>query len=468
METTLQDGVIQENLIEKFVKIAQEKFYFHPNLTREDIFLITARIFACHIKPLKSGTMTVYPNMMSVYSAPPDFVHKGEHMNLIDEITRKVYESRLPQIPYEVNGQTQWVSINYASFDLHGTPTGIVDEISGQRPGEDRPSHPPYNVIHFRDDEATDVFDGVDSSKYHGMFQILNKLRDRVSGNIPLAKGMRILPSTNGFTMIAAVHSGEVSKAILTSGNLRRINLISVPYSEIIDDSQGLRNEALIYFEEWKARLFKHLDNLNQTFFNTEISFELDKEVEDELVRIRSKAVNDVKKQGKRYTYDPEDRVYFLLLYGMYSSLLNKHMREIGIFEITMSDLRYAQYHLNKLRDGYKQEIREFLPDDMQSIYEAVVELINEEWESTHRGIAQTIIYKSPKIPITYSSMKKSGKTKAKILSEVYGEAIKNQEIKGIIVPSKTNKKPTTFYFPFDASNEEIKILYPDAEIIHS
>lgn len=96
------------------------------------------------------------------------------------------------KFPYEDKGQIQWRPINHASFDLNGTTTGIVDEINGQRPGEDSSSHPPYNVIHFRDDEDTDVFDGVDSSKYHGMFQIINKLRSRVAGNIPLAKGMRI------------------------------------------------------------------------------------------------------------------------------------------------------------------------------------------------------------------------------------------------------------------------------------
>ena len=240
MEITLQNETIHSNLIEKYVQKARENFFFHPNLTREDIFLITARIFACHIKSLKSGTMTVHPNIMSVYSTPPDFLHKGEHMNLIDEITESVYRARLPQVPVENNGVMNWVDINHATFDLHGTPTGMVDEINGQRPSDDERSHLPYNIIHIRDDEATDVFDGVDG-KYHGIFQILNKLRDRVAGNIPLAKGMRILQPTKGFTMVAAVHSGEVSKEILNSGNLRRINLIALPHSEIIDDSEGLR-----------------------------------------------------------------------------------------------------------------------------------------------------------------------------------------------------------------------------------
>ena len=461
---------IQENIIEKYVQIAREKFYFHPNLTREDIFLIAARIFACHIKPLKSGTLTVLPNMMSVYSAPPDFVHKGEHMNLIDDIVNRVYESKLPQVPYVNNGKTDWTNINPASFELHGTPTGIIDEISGTRPGANEPEHSPYDVIHFRDDEATDVFDGVDSSKYHGMFQILNKLRDRVSGNIPLAKGMRYLPATKAFTMVAAVHSGEVSKAILSSGNLRRINLISVPYSEIIDDSQGLRNEVLYYFDEWKKRLFTHLDNLNQMLYNTEISFTWEKDVEDVLVSIRNKAVNEVRKQRQRYTYDPEERVYFLMLYGMYSSLLNKHMRDVGVFEITMSDLMYAQYHLNQLKEGYKQEIREFLPDDVQSIYEAVMELINEEWESTHNGITQTMIYKSPKVPITTKVMKKSGKTKANILNAAIAEALRNEEIKGVEVKSVNAKtiKSIKIYFPFNVSDEDIKSIYPDFQLIYS
>ena len=459
---------IQENIIEKYVQFAREKFYFHPNLTREDIFLITARIFACHIKPLKSGTMTVLPNMMSVYSAPPDFVHKGEHMNLIDEIVKRVYESKLPQVPYVSNGTTFWRDINPISFDLHGTPTGIVDEISGTRPGTKESEHPPYDVVHFRDDEATDVFDGVDG-KYHGMFQILNKLRDRVSGNIPLAKGTRFLPETKGFTMVAAVHSGEVSKAILSSGNLRRINLISVPYTEIIDDSQGLRNVVSNIFEGWKNNLFQHLNKLNQTFYNMEISFIWEKTVEDILVSTRSKAVNEVRKSGKRYTYDPEDRVYFLLLYGMYSSLLNRHLHDTSVFEIKESDLMYAQYHLNQLKEGYKQEIREFLPDDIQSIYEAVVELINDEWESTHKGISQTMIYKSSKVPITNKVMNKSGKTKSSILAGVYAEALKNEEIKeiGIKSDSDKNTKTTKIFFPFNVSDEEIKNMYPNSQLIY-
>ena len=465
MEVTQQ---IQDNVIERYVQIAREKFFFHPNLTREDIFLITARIFACHIKPLKSGTMTVLPNMMSVYSAPPDFVHKGEHMNLIDDIVNRVYENKLPQVPYVNNGKNDCANINHVSFDLHGTPTGIVDEINGTRPGANEREHSPYDVVHFREDEATDVFDGMDSSKYHGMFQILNKLKDRVSGNIPLAKGMRFLPATKGFTMVAAVHSGEVSKAILTSGNLRRINLVSIPYSEIINDSQGLRNEVLVYFEEWKNDLFKHLDGLNQTFFNTEISFKWEKYVEDVLVSIRDKAVNEVRKQRQRYTYDPEERVYFLMLYGMYSSLLNRHiLNESGVFEITMSDLMYAQYHLNQLKEGYKQEIREFLPDDMQSIYDAVVELINEEWDSTHKGITQTMIHRSSKIPITTKVVKKSGKTKANILIGVYAEALRNEEIKAIAIKA-VSVKTTTIYLPFNVPDEEIKSIYPNSESLYS
>lgn len=459
---------LQENIIENYVQIAKEKFYFHPNLTREDIFLIAARIFACHIKPLKSGTMTVLPNMMSVYSAPPDFVHKGEHMNLIDDIVNRVYESKLPQVPYVSNGKTDWININHVSFDLHGTPTGIVDEISGTRPGANEREHSPYDVVHFRDDEATDVFDGVDG-KYHGMFQILNKLRDRVSGNIPLAKGMRFLPETKGFTMVAAVHSGEVSKAILSSGNLRRINLISVPYSEIIDDSQGLRNEVRYYFDEWKRHLFTHLDRLNQSLYNKEITFTWERDVEDTLVSIRKKAFNEVIKQGKRYTYDPEERVYFLLLYGMYSSLLNRHINSVdGEFKIKLSDLMYAQYHLNQLKEGYKQEIREFLPDDTQSIYEAVLELITEEWESTRKGTTKTMIDKSPKVPITKKVLNRSGKTKTNILNSVIAEALRNEEIKGVQVKPTKPTKPTIIYFPFDVSDEEIKSMYPDFQLIYS
>ena len=154
---------------------------------------------------------------------------------------------------------------------------------------------------------------------------------------------MIFLPETKGFTMVAAVHSGEVSKAILSSGNLRRINLISVPYSEIIDNSQGLRNEVLIHFENWKNRLFTILDGLNQSLYNKEISFTWERDVEDTLASIRKKAYNGVIKQGKRYTYDPEERVYFLLLYGMYSSLLNRHINNVdGEFKIRLSDLMYA------------------------------------------------------------------------------------------------------------------------------
>ena len=285
---------------------------------------------------------------------------------------------------------------------------------------------------------------------------------------------MRFLPETKGFTMVAAVHSGEVSKAILSSGNLRRINLISVPYSEIIDDSQGLRNDALKYFEEWKKRLFTHLDDLNQSLFNAEISFIWEKDVEDTLVSIRNKAVNEVRKRGKRYTYDPEDRVYFLLLYGMYSSLLNKrfHISGVGVFEITMSDLLYAQYHLNQLKEGYRQEIREFLPDDVQSIYEAVVELITEEWDSTHKGTTQTMLYnsRSPKVPITHKVLNRSGKTRANILNAVIAEALRNEEIRGGQVKSVSDKttKSIKIYFPFDVSDEEIKSMYPDFQPIYS
>lgn len=452
------------NLVESFAQLGREKFFYHPNMLREDIFIITARIFASRIKTLKSGTLKVYPNMISVFSAPPDFLHKGEHMDLQDEIVKRVYETNLPKVPYEDNGKTLWRDINYGEFDLHGTSTGIADEINGQRPGGER-EHPPYDVVHFRDDEATDVFDGVDG-KYHGLFQILNKLRDRIPGNVPLTGGIRHLPETRGMTLIAAVHSGETSKTMHTSGNLRRTNLISIPYNEIIDDSQGLRNEVLQTYEGWKQALTKHLVWLNGSFLETEISFTWNKEVEDALVEIRGKAVSDVRVQGNRYTYDPEDRVYFLMLYGMYSSLLNKHVvNDEGVFEITLSDLQYAQFYLKQLQAGYRKEVKEMLPDDMQSIYETVIEVITEEYAKNHKGVSQTEVSTSPKIPITGKILQKTGKTRKEILRKIYAQALQYDDIKAIGTDSKNNKIKT-LYFPSSVSDEEIEEMYPNSQPI--
>ena len=89
------------------------------------------------------------------------------------------------------------------------------------------------------------------------------------------------------------------------------------------------------------------------------------------------------------------------------------------------------------------------MPDDMQSIYDAVVELINEEWDSTHKGITQTMIHRSSKIPITTKVVKKSGKTKANILIGVYAEALRNEEIKAIAIKA-VSVKTTTIYLPFN------------------
>lgn len=211
-----------------------------------------------------------------------------------------------------------------------------------------------------------------------------------------------------------------------------------------------------------------HLDGLNQALYNTEISFHWGNEVEDELVRTRKKAVEEAKKQGKRYAYDPEGRVYFLMLYGMYSSLFNKHMTDVGKFEIRMSDLLYAKYHLEQLREGYKMEIREFLPDDVQSILEAVKEVINEQWELTGKGVSQTTIYNSTKIPITSKTNKKSGKTKSDLLNKAYAELMKLQEIKVIALPPNGNNRSVILYFPFDISDEVIKGLYPESEPFYS
>lgn len=454
----------QENRIERLAQIGQERFYFHENMLREDIFIIEARIFACRIKPLKVGTMTVYPNIISAFIAPPDFLHKGEHMNLQDEIVERVYADKLPKVPYTDKGKTLWRDITYGVFDLHGTPTGITDEINGQRPGEDR-EHQPYDVVHFRDDEATDVFDNVDG-KYHGLFQLLNKLRDRRSEMSTLTKGTRFLPEVRGMTMIAGLHSGETTKSIFTSGSIRRTNLVVVPHSEIIDDSQGLKEESKKFLDTWKERVVKHLSRLNGSLLQTEISFVYGKEVEDMLIQIRSKAVSDAKKKGIRYTYDPEERVYFLMLYGIYSSLYNEHIvNQEGVFEITLSDLRYAQFYLKKLQDGYRKEIREMLPDDMQSIYESVIEVITEQYTLNHKGVPQTDVSTSPKIPITGKLLQKSGKTKSEILRKIYAQALQNDDIKAIGI-SAGNNRIKTLYFPISVSDEEIEEMYPNSQPI--
>ena len=108
------------------------------------------------------------------------------------------------------------------------------------------------------------------------------------------------------------------------------------------------------------------------------------------------------------------------------------------------------------------------MPDDTQSIYEAVLELITEEWESKRKGITKTMIDKSPKVPITKKILNRSGKTKTNILNSVIAEGLRNEEIKGVQVKPTKPTKPTIIYFPFDVSDEEIKSMYPDFQLIYS
>lgn len=451
----MTENVSELKELNDFVKYAYKVLNYHPTMIREAIFDLEAVLFGHRIDDVHVGQLTVNSNVISLFIGPPDYTHKSTIMKTTREIWETIFNEEFMKsmIPRSIERT------------IHGTPEGILKdiqplkaEIVGEDKDDDKSSEKveiqssPELLILF-DTEATDVFAKLDAGAGYraGLPQLINELYDRSGGTIPLSGGSRAVPQMNGFVVMLALHPGEVTKSLLTSGVLRRANPVIV--NRAIDDSESYNRSQYGYMKGWKDKLIQvFLDegrfDIPEGFTEPQrIMFEIQDEAIQKLKEIRKATIGEYNEmKGLGAIYRPEGRPDIIVKYAMYISLFRwkKLINTAGdeiLLRITLDDVEDALKHLKEVSDGYENEISN-LQDDTETIGVKITNFIRKTYQATNQGVLFRDISHHIHVPKSMLQFRQ----KSKIIRDILEQLVLDGELRTEFIQSGVNK--TVLYLP--------------------